>query len=250
MDHVLADLEREVAADRAGGRPRAGSWRRSPGGRRFTASWPSSTIATSGPPVMNSTSSPKKGLLLVLGVVLLGQLASTVMCLRATILQALALEAGDDLAGQAAGEGVGLHQDQSPVHVGLLSEGSVSGRGAADWAGSLRLARAGGSLPVLGAGGCGRAGAAPPARPRARSTGRSSSAGRAACRRCVHGSFSWRRQLGQRRKALLDRRSRSTGTPGGPCRPAGPRPRRSRARARAVLEELRRAHDHVDDRAR
>ena len=34
VDHVLADLDREVAADRAGDRPRAGWWRRSPGARR------------------------------------------------------------------------------------------------------------------------------------------------------------------------------------------------------------------------
>ena len=85
-----------------------------------TASWPSSTIATSGPPVMKSTSSPKNGLLGVLGVVLLGELAAGRHVLERDDSQALALEAGDHLAGESAGEGVGLYQDQSPVH-GFLS---------------------------------------------------------------------------------------------------------------------------------
>ncbi len=62
VDHVLADLDREVTADRAGWSPRAGWWRRSPGGRRGSRPWPSSTSATIGPLVMNSTSSPKNGL--------------------------------------------------------------------------------------------------------------------------------------------------------------------------------------------
>ena len=60
MDEVEGDLEAVVAADRAGaastGLVAPISWRAA-----VTASWPSSTAATSGPPVMNETSSPKNG---------------------------------------------------------------------------------------------------------------------------------------------------------------------------------------------
>jgi hypothetical protein len=55
VDHVLADRDRVVAADRALVAPI--TWRAA-----ATACSPSSTIATSGPEVMKSTSSPKKGL--------------------------------------------------------------------------------------------------------------------------------------------------------------------------------------------
>ena len=60
VDEVEGDLEGEVAADRA--RRRLERVRRADqlagGGNRLA---PSSTIATSGPPVMNATSSPKNG---------------------------------------------------------------------------------------------------------------------------------------------------------------------------------------------
>ena len=52
----------------------------------FTASSPSSTSATSGPPVMNSTSSPKNGLLVVLGVVLLGEIVGRPSCASAATI--------------------------------------------------------------------------------------------------------------------------------------------------------------------
>jgi hypothetical protein len=55
VDHVLADLDREVAADRAGvGLERV---RRADDWRRRDADSPSSTSATSGPDVMKLTSS-------------------------------------------------------------------------------------------------------------------------------------------------------------------------------------------------
>ena len=52
----------------------------------------------------------------VLGVVALGQLAGDGHVAQRDDLQALALEAGDDLAAQGAGEGVGLYEDQRSVH--------------------------------------------------------------------------------------------------------------------------------------
>ena len=59
-------------------------------------------------------------LALVLGVVLLGELlARRSAALSASDRQALALEAGDDLAGQAARERVGLDQDQSVAFHGF-----------------------------------------------------------------------------------------------------------------------------------
>ena len=51
-------------------------------------------------------------LAVVLGVVLLGEVLGHLHVAHGDDLQALALEAGDDLAGQAAGEGVGLDEDE------------------------------------------------------------------------------------------------------------------------------------------
>jgi hypothetical protein len=55
----------------------------------------------------------------VLGVVAPRQLAVHSHQLQRGQTQALALEAGEDLAGELARERVGLDQDQRPVHVGL-----------------------------------------------------------------------------------------------------------------------------------
>ena len=61
VDHVLAHLEREVAADGPGGRVQRGrSGPSSCAGPRSAPS-PSTAIITTGPEVMKSTSSPKKG---------------------------------------------------------------------------------------------------------------------------------------------------------------------------------------------
>ena len=185
-----------------------------------TASSPSSTIATSGPRVMNSISSGKNGLLACSCVVLLGEVAVDLHQLQRGDPQALALEAGDHLAGQAALEGVGLHEDQGPdTCAGRLSVGRwLRRRSAAGFGGGSsrlveaarararsrsvapdrarrRRARCAPRQPLgraLGA----RARAPRCAgatrdrrrrcgrRPRPRSTGTPASAGRAACRSC------------------------------------------------------------------
>src|ERR1035441_6949386 len=53
-------------------------------------------------------------------IVLLGELTGDGHVPQRHDLQSLALEAGDDLAGQAACEGVGLYEDQRSVHWFLL----------------------------------------------------------------------------------------------------------------------------------
>jgi hypothetical protein len=58
----------------------------------------------------------EEGLALVLGVVLLGQRGVHGHELQRRDPQPLALEAGDDLAGQVTGEGVWLYEDQGAVH--------------------------------------------------------------------------------------------------------------------------------------
>ena len=76
---------------------------------------PSSTIATSGPPVMKEDELAEEALLGVLGVVLVGDRVVRGHQLQGDETQALALEARDDLAGQAPLEGVRLDQDQGAV---------------------------------------------------------------------------------------------------------------------------------------
>src|SRR5271163_3219396 len=66
----------------------------------------------------------------VLGVVALRELARDGHVAQREDAQALALEAGDDLAGQAACEGVGLYEDQRSVH-GFLWSVLTVGAGAA-----------------------------------------------------------------------------------------------------------------------
>ena len=61
------------------------------------------------------------------------------MCFMRGDLQALALEAGDDLAGEAALERVGLHEDQGAVQVFLHAWGRI-------W--RPKLAGAGLTMPV------------------------------------------------------------------------------------------------------
>jgi hypothetical protein len=52
----------------------------------------------------------------VLGVVLLGEVLRHLHVAHRHDLQAFVLEAGDDLAGEAAGEGVGLDEDEGAFH--------------------------------------------------------------------------------------------------------------------------------------
>ena len=64
---------------------------------------------------MNSTSSPKNGLLGVLGVVLLGGRAVKRAQLERDKGEALALQPGDDLAHQAPANAIGFDQDQGAL---------------------------------------------------------------------------------------------------------------------------------------
>ena len=73
---------------------------------------PSTTAATSGPPVMNSSRLLEERLALVLGVVLLGELALDRAQFERDHVEALALDPGQDLADQLAPDTVGLDQDQ------------------------------------------------------------------------------------------------------------------------------------------
>ena len=117
MHHVLADLDREVAANRAGaassGFVAPITWRAA-----LTASWPSSTIATSGPEVMNRQARRRTACRRARRSAAWRSLVELHLLQRHDP-QALALEAGDDLAGQAARERVRLDQDQGPVHLAV-----------------------------------------------------------------------------------------------------------------------------------
>ena len=158
--------------------------------------------------------------------------------------QPLALEAGDDLAGQVAREGVRLDQDQGPVHVGLRRVG-----GQREDARRLGLARSASSDVVeprrrrrlLDAGGAAPVSASQYGHIRhAGSSGLA--AGVAAVLELAHAARA-------AQEVAPRPRSRSAGT-------AGSRAARSRAsaacisssRSAHVVEVLRRAHDHVDDR--
>src|SRR5215210_5218953 len=142
---------------------------------------------------------PEERPLCVLGVVLLGEVTLDGHVLHGGDPQALALKAVDDLAREPALECVRLHQDQGPVHLILLLGLALKGRPAgfsprsADGHGSREPAArrrrpAGPGAPAapalpppLASGAAGDP--PPPGPPRPRSKGRSSSAGRAACRR-------------------------------------------------------------------
>ena len=75
-----------------------------------TARGPSMMAATSGDDVMNSTSEPKNGLPLVLGVMAAGQLVADGPQFQRRDGQALALDAAEDLAHQAPLDPIGLDQ--------------------------------------------------------------------------------------------------------------------------------------------
>ena len=108
-----------------------------------TASWPSSTIATSGAAGDEGDQLAEERLLGVLFVVPVGDRLVGLHRLQRRDPQALALEAGDHLAGQGALEGVRLYEDQRPAH-GRGSFGVV-------WARRLfAAARAAGSLACRG----------------------------------------------------------------------------------------------------
>src|SRR5258708_15882811 len=118
VHHVGAHLDREVAANRAGGRlqgvGRADQLPRRPDG--VGALEPHRQDRARGDEVDEL---PEERPLGVLGVVLLGKLPRDRHVAKGDDLQPLALEAGDDLAAERTGEGVGLYEDQRAVHVFL-----------------------------------------------------------------------------------------------------------------------------------
>ena len=87
------------------------SWRAA-----LTASSPSRIAATSGPLGDELDELAEERPLGMLGVVLLGELTRGGHELERDDAQALALEAGEDLAGEVARERIGLDQDEGPVH--------------------------------------------------------------------------------------------------------------------------------------
>ena len=163
------------------------------------------------------------------------------------MVQALALEAGDDLAGQAARERVGLDQDQGPVHGDRApfgsSEGQTGGRSLED-VGGARLGRRAGA----GGGAAGRRAGRVPGRPRPRSTGRSASCGSSGLPQVGARVLELAQAVRAAQEVLLDLvvavRAEEVAELG--------QPRLGRLHLELalahVVEVLRRAHDHVDDR--
>ena len=174
-----------------------------------TAGSPSSTIATSGPEVMNVDQLAEERLAVVLGVVPLGQLGGHRHLLERREPQALALEAGDDLAGQVAREGVGLDEDQRALHGRQFSlRVSVAGRRSASPDGLLvgppaRRRPATGLLATPGHGAVARGEARRAIVPTSVSqNGQIFHVGSSGLPHALHGSLSLRRQFGQRRKSF------------------------------------------------
>src|SRR5829696_1642017 len=115
VDEVRLHLEPEVPADRAGR-----SLDRIGGAdhlaRRLHGLVPLEHEGHQGAPGDELHEVSEERALGVLGVVLLGEVALDGHVLHGDDRQSLALEAGDDLAGEPALECVWLHQDQGPVH--------------------------------------------------------------------------------------------------------------------------------------
>jgi hypothetical protein len=122
VDQVGLNLQPVVAADRAGsGLHRVGGADHLPGGlHRLVALQHQGDQRAAGDELDQLA---EERLLRVLGVVLLGLRALDGHVLEGGDLQALALEAGDDLARQVALERVRLDQDQGPCHVGSFLSG-------------------------------------------------------------------------------------------------------------------------------
>src|SRR4051812_13927675 len=200
VDHVLADGDGVVAADRPG--------RRLHRVRRADdlAGGDDGLLALEDhrderPARDELDELAEERLALVLGVVALGEVLVDGHVLERDDAQALALEAGDDLAGQAARERVGLDEDQGPVHRGSVLPavvGSVSyGEGGASYdavapcstspVGWRRRRRRGtGAWPGTSASQYGQIG----------------HCGSSGLPQFEHGSLSLRMQFGQRRKSF------------------------------------------------
>ena len=111
VDHVLADRDREVAADRAGGGlERVGRADHLAGGADRGLALEDERDDRAGGDELDELAEER--LAVVLGVVLLGEVLGDRHVLGGDDRQALALEAGDDLTGEPARERVGLDQDQ------------------------------------------------------------------------------------------------------------------------------------------
>ena len=121
MDHVLADRDGEVAADRAGGGlERVGRADHLAGGAHGLVALEHHRDERAGGDEAHELAEER--LAVVLGVVLLSELGVHRHVAERHDAQALALEAGDDLAGQVARERVRLDQDEGLVH-GVLDYG-------------------------------------------------------------------------------------------------------------------------------
>src|SRR5215210_5625396 len=137
MDHVGLHLQRVVAADRAGGGlDRVGGADRLAGGPDRLVPLEDERDERAAGDELDQLA--EEGALPVLRVVLLGELAVDSHVLHRDDHEALALEPGDDLAGEPAPERVGLHENECAIHQ------------PADW-GRSRAARAGRS--AVGSGG-------------------------------------------------------------------------------------------------
>src|SRR4051794_4782882 len=125
VDHVLADLQREIAADRAGsGLERVrGADHLTRGLDGLVALEDQRDERARGDEVDKLT---EERLALVLGVVLPGRRLVQRRVRQRDDAQPLALEAGEDLAGQPARQRIRLDQDQGPVHRVLLRRGGLA----------------------------------------------------------------------------------------------------------------------------
>ncbi len=242
VDHVLADLDREVAADRA--RRGLERVRRADHlARRLdrVVALEDDRHERAGGDELDELAEER--LALVLAVVLLRGRLVELHLLQRDEPQALALEAGDDLAGQVAGERVRLDQDEGPVH-SAPSEGWVRTRASRRGAGSSasagssrrrRRARGGGGWIAPGTS--------------VSQYGQIAHCGSSGVAHATHGSLSLRRHAGQRRKSFSIGASQF----GHIMLVELVDPSRRRLHLELalahVLEVLRRPHDRVDDRA-
>src|SRR5215210_1468416 len=115
VDHVGLHLQRVVAADRAGGGlDRVGGADHLAGGLDRLVPLEDEGDQRSAGDELDELA--EEGALPVLRVVLLGEVAVDRHVLHRDDHEALALEPGDDLAGESAPEGVGLHENECAIH--------------------------------------------------------------------------------------------------------------------------------------
>src|SRR5690349_12147398 len=130
VDHVLADGDREVPADRSrGGLHRVRRADHLARGGHGLLALEDQRHQRPGGDELDELAEER--LAVVLGVVALGEVLVHRHVLQRDDAQALALEAGDDLAGQPARERVRLDQDEGPVQGSVLRWGAGQGEGGA-----------------------------------------------------------------------------------------------------------------------